>query len=137
MLTKKNKRMVRKMKKYIKTFPLTEKEIDQMIEDITGMAEEAQERNENFETVKSFNIIDKLNNPKEIEYSSNKSIAAMKATEVRSKKVKYKMKIAIEILQTQKKEITHYAIAKISKVSFNTVKKHMSDEYIKSLNEMK
>ena len=41
--------MVRKMKKYIKTFPLTEKEIDQMIEDITGMAEEAQERNENFE----------------------------------------------------------------------------------------
>ena len=43
--------MVRKMKKYIKTFPLTEKEIDQMIEDITGMAEEAQERNENFETV--------------------------------------------------------------------------------------
>lgn len=43
MLTKKNKRMVRKMKKYIKTFPITEKEIDQMIEDITGMAEEAQE----------------------------------------------------------------------------------------------
>ena len=27
MLTKKNKRKVRKMKKYIKTFPLTEKEI--------------------------------------------------------------------------------------------------------------
>ena len=51
MLTKKNKRKVRKMKKYIKTFQLTEKEIDQMIEDITGMAEEAQERNENFETV--------------------------------------------------------------------------------------
>ena len=72
-----------------------------------------------------------------LEYSSNKSIAAMKATKVRSKKVKYKMNIAIEILQTQKKEITHYAIAKISKISFNTVKKHMSDEYIKSLNEMK
>ena len=82
-------------------------------------------------------IIDKLNNPKEIEYSSNKSIAAMKATEIRSKKVKYKMNIAIEILQTQKKEITHYAIAKISKVSFNTVKKHITDEYIKSLNEIK
>ena len=72
-----------------------------------------------------------------LEYSSNKSIAAMKATKVRSKKVKYKMNIPIEILQTLKKEITHYAIAKISKVSFNTVKKHMSDEYIKSLNEMK
>ena len=87
--------------------------------------------NENFETVKSFNIIYKLNNPKEIEYSSNKSAAALQATEARSEKVKYKMNIAIEILQTQKKEITHYAIAKISKVSFNTVKKHMSDECIK------
>ena len=69
-----------------------------------------------------------------LEHSSNKSIAA---TKVRSKKVKYKMNIAIEILQTQKKEITHYAIAKISKVSFNTVKKHMSYEYVKSFNEMK
>ncbi len=72
-----------------------------------------------------------------LEYSSNKSAAALQATEIRSKKVKYKMNIAIEILHTQKKEITHYTIAKISKVSFNTVKKHMSDEYIKSLNEMK
>ena len=39
------------MRKYIKTFPLTEKEINQMVEDITGMAEEAQERNEDFEIV--------------------------------------------------------------------------------------
>ena len=51
MLTKKNKRMVRKMRKYIRTFPLTEREINQMVEDITGMAEEAQERNEELETV--------------------------------------------------------------------------------------
>ena len=50
MLTKKNKRMVRKMRKYIKTFPLTEKEINQMVEDITGMAEEAQERNEDLKS---------------------------------------------------------------------------------------
>ena len=50
MLTKKNKRMIRKMRKYIKTFPLTEREINQMVEDITGMAEEAQERNEDFES---------------------------------------------------------------------------------------
>ena len=51
MLTKKNKKMVRKMRKYIRTFPLTEREINQMVEDITGMAEEAQERNEDLETV--------------------------------------------------------------------------------------
>ena len=43
--------MVRKMRKYIRTFPLTEREINQMVEDITGMAEEAQERNEDLETV--------------------------------------------------------------------------------------
>ena len=48
MLTKENKKMIRKMRKYIKTFPLTEREINQMVEDITGMAEEAQERNEDF-----------------------------------------------------------------------------------------
>ena len=41
---------------------------------------------ENFEAFKGFNIIEKLNSPKEIEYSSNKSIAAMNATEVRSKR---------------------------------------------------
>ena len=98
---------------------------------------EIEKEYENFEAFKGFNIIDKLNNPKEIEYSSNKSVAAMNATDVRSEKVKYKMNIAIEILQTQKKEITHYAIAKISGVSFNTVKRHISDEKLKSLNEMK
>lgn len=130
------------MKLFYKRLDLTKLEYEYLIkcidfEKLEEIEKRIEKDNENFETVKSFNIIDKLNNPKEIEYSTNKSIAAMKATEERSKKVKYKMKIAIEILQTQKKEITHYAIAKISKVSFNTVKKHMSDEYIKSLNEMK
>jgi response regulator of citrate/malate metabolism len=130
------------MKLYYKRLDLTKLEYDYLIKCIDfEKLEEIEKRivkdNENFEIVKSFNIIEKLNNPKEIEYSTNKSIAAMKATEIRSKKVKYKMNIAIEILQTQKKEITHYAIAKISKVSFNTVKKHLSDEHIKSLNEIK
>ena len=130
------------MKLLYKRLDLTKLEYEYLIkcidfEKLEEIEKRIEKDNENFETVKSFNIIDKLNNPKEIEYSSNKSIAAMKATEIRSKKVKYKMNIAIEILQTQKKEITHYAIAKISKVSFNTVKKHMSYEYVKSFNEMK
>ena len=128
------------MKLLYKRLDLTKLEYEYLIkcidfEKLEEIEKRIEKDNENFETVKSFNIIDKLNNPKEIEYSSNKSIAAMKATEVRSKKVKYKMNIAIEILQTQKKEITHYAIAKISKVSFNTVKRHFSDEYLKLLNE--
>ena len=130
------------MKLFYKRLDLTKLEYEYLIkcidfEKLEEIEKRIEKDNENFETVKSFNIIDKLNNPKEIEYSSNKSIAAMKATEIRSKKVKYKMNIAIEILQTQKKEITHYAIAKISKVSFNTVKRHISDDYLKSLNEMK
>jgi response regulator of citrate/malate metabolism len=126
------------MKLFYKRLDLTKLEYDYLIKCIDfEKLKEIEKEYENFEAFKGFNIIEKLNNPKEIEYSSNKSIAAMKATESRSEKVKYKMNIAIEILQTQKKEITHYAIAKISKVSFNTVKKHMSDEYIKSLNEMK
>ena len=130
------------MKLFYKRLDLTKLEYEYLIkcidfEKLEEIEKRIEKDNENFETVKSFNIIEKLHNPKEIEYSSNKSIAAMKATEIRSKKVKYKMNIAIEILQTQKKEITHYAIAKISKVSFNTVKKHMSYEYVKSFNEMK
>ena len=130
------------MKLLYKRLDLTKLEYEYLIkcidfEKLEEIEKRIEKDNENFETVKSFNIIDKLNNPKEIEYSTNKSIAAMKATEIRSKKVKYKMNIGIEILQTQKKEITHYAIAKISKVSFNTVKKHMSYEYVKSFNEMK
>ena len=130
------------MKLLYKRLDLTKLEYEYLIkcidfEKLEEIEKRIEKNNENFETVKSFNIIDKLNNPKEIEYSSNKSIAAMKATEIRSKKVKYKMNIAIEILQTQKKQITHYAIAKIAKVSFNTVKRHLSDDYLMSLNEVK
>ncbi|KAB7889087.1 hypothetical protein [Poseidonibacter ostreae] len=75
-----------------------------------------------------------MNNPKSIEYSSIKSTAASKA---RSEKVKYKINIAIEILQTEKKRITHYSIAKKCGASFNTVTKHVSEKYLVSLNEMK
>ena len=126
------------MKLFYKRLDLTKLEYDYLIKCVDfEKLEEIEKEYENFDAFKGFNIIEKLNNPKEIEYSSNKSAAALQATEARSEKVKYKMNIAIEILQTQKKEITHYAIAKISNVSFNTVKKHMSDEYIKSLNEMK
>ncbi|WP_368031269.1 hypothetical protein [Arcobacter sp. s6] len=126
------------MKLFYKRLDLTKLEYDYLIKCVDfEKLEEIEKEYENFDAFKGFNIIEKLNNPKEIEYSSNKSAAALQATEARSEKVKYKMNIAIEILQTQKKEITHYAIAKISKVSFNTVKKHMSYEYVKSFNEMK
>ena len=126
------------MKLFYKRLDLSELEYDNLIKYVDfDKLKELEKEYENFEAFKGFNIVEKLNNPKEIEYSASKSAAAFQATKVRSEKVKYKMNIAIEILQTQKKEITHYAIAKISKVSFNTVKKHITDEYIKSLNEIK
>ena len=126
------------MKLFYKRLDLTELEYDNLIKYVDfDKLKELEKEYENFEAFKGFNIVEKLNNPKEIEYSASKSAAAFQATKVRIEKVKYKMNIAIEILQTQKKEITHYAIAKISKVSFNTVKKHITDEYIKSLNEIK
>ena len=126
------------MKLFYKRLDLTELEYDNLIKYVDfEKLKELEKEYENFEAFKGFNIVEKLNNPKEIEYSASKSAAAFQATKVRIEKVKYKMNIAIEILQTQKKEITHYAIAKISKVSFNTVKKHITDEYIKSLNEIK
>ena len=125
------------MKLFYKRLDLTELEYDNLIKYVDfDKLKELEKEYENFEAFKGFNIVEKLNNPKEIEYSSNKSEAAFQATKARSEKVKYKMNIAIEILQTQKKEITHYAIAKISKVSFNTVKKYLSDEHLNSLNEM-
>lgn len=130
---------VKKRRKLIyKRLDLTELEYTNLIRCIDfEKLKDIEKEYEIYEGFKDFNIINKLNNPKEIEYSINKSIAAMNATDVRSEKVKYKMNIAIEILQTVKKEITHYAIAKISGVSFNTAKRHISDEKLKSLNEMK
>lgn len=126
------------MKFFYKRLDLTKLEYNYLISCIDfEKLKDIEKEYEDFEAFKGFNIIDKLNNPKEIEYSSSKSVAALRATEARSEKVKYKMNIAIEILQTQKKQITHYAIAKISKVSFTTVKRHFSDEYLKLLNEVK
>lgn len=45
-LDKKNKKIVQKMYRYIETFPLKDYEIEQMKEDITGMALEAEQRDE-------------------------------------------------------------------------------------------
>ena len=47
-LTKENEKIMRKAKRYIRTFPLSTEEIRQIEEDITGMALESQERGEDF-----------------------------------------------------------------------------------------
>ena len=82
-------------------------------------------------------LLEKINNPKKIKYSFKKNSASEKATKVRSEKAKEKMKVAIEILQTQKKKITPYTISQICGVSFVTVKKYYDKDTLISLNEIK
>lgn len=59
--------------------------------------------------------------------SNSKRLATQKATKVRSEKAKEKIQNAINLLHLENKAITHYSIANVSGVSFNTVKKHIPD----------
>ena len=91
-----------------------------------------------YSEIKSFKSLNNMiQKPKEINYSGAKCNAALRATEARVSKAKEKIDNAINILKHENKKITHYSIAKVSNVSFNTIKKHLSDDYITSLNEMK
>ena len=81
----------------------------------------------------SKSIIDELmhqiNNGKEVKYSQKKSHAAKKATELRAKMAREKIVNAINILRMENRNITEYAVAKVSGCSINTVKKYR--EFIK------
>lgn len=76
-------------------------------------------------------LLKALDNAKLIKYSTNKAIAAEKATEARTAKAKEKIQNAINILRMEDKKITYYSIAKTAGVSYSTVKKYIS------LDEMK
>lgn len=69
-----------------------------------------------------------------IKQSDKKSKAAATATAARTKIAKQKIENAINFLRLENKEITHYSISKFSKVSFVTVKKYVSNEYLEKLN---
>ncbi len=81
-------------------------------------------------------LLEKLNNPKVIEYSQKRVVASFRATESRTKAAKEKIQNAINILRMENKKITHYSIAQTSGVSFTTVKKYLDDDTLKSLNEI-
>lgn len=89
-----------------------------------------------YKEIEEFNATSRVKNPKDINFSAAKNTASEKATKARNNKAKAKIDTAVEILKNQKKEITRYTVAKISGVSFNTVKKHMTDETLESLNEI-
>ena len=83
------------------------------------------------------NDLELLKDVKQIIISKRKKEATKKATETRSKKVKEKIENAINILNLENKKITPYTISKTSGVSFQTVKKYISKDTLKSLNENK
>ena len=122
------------MNKY-KRLDLTKLEYECLIEIIDF--EKLKEIEKRYKEIEGFSIVNKLNNPKNINFSLAKYLASEKATKVRSNKAKYKIDTAVEILRTQRKDITRYSVAKVSGVSFSTVKRYMSDETLKYLNEKK
>ena len=80
-------------------------------------------------------ILSKVDNIKIIKFSPEKQRAVQEATKARSKKAKDKIQNAINLLRLEGKKITHYSIAKVGQVSYNTVIKVISDEQIFLLNE--
>jgi len=82
------------------------------------------------ESFKSLNEM--IEKPKEIKYSGARANALAVATKARTKKAKEKIENAINILRIECKPITHYSISSVAKVSYNTVKKYISDDDIKS-----
>jgi len=76
-------------------------------------------------------LLKKIENPKEIKYSSAKSDAVYKATNARKKIAIEKIKEAQKALELELKrgfikKISYYGISKKSGVHINTVKKYIS-----------
>ena len=69
-------------------------------------------------------ISHQLNNGKEVKYSTKKQLAASNATKLRVKRAKQRIENAVNILRMENKNITMYAVAKVSGCSINTVKKY-------------
>jgi len=80
-------------------------------------------------------LLGKIAKPTEINESEKKVRAIATATRHRSKKAQEKIANAVNILRMENKKFTHYNIAKMAEVSFNTCRKYISDEYLNTLNE--
>jgi len=108
------------------------------LQEILADLKESEKYNSYYLELDSFKSLSKMiERPKEIKYSGAKGNAAAKATEARTKQAKEKIDNAINILRFENKKITHYSISKMSAVSYNTVKKYLSDDDIISFNSMK
>jgi Fic family protein len=96
------------------------------------------QHNTHYENKDSYITLNEIiQKPKIIVHSDKKIKASASATEARIKKAKEKVDNAINILRMENKKITRYSISKMSGVSYNTIKKYLSDNDITSLNELK
>ena len=77
-------------------------------------------RRKNLETIK-----DKLHNVKKIDSTNKRLYGTKKANQVKIDTSKQKIASAIDKLNFDGKEVTIYAVAKIAKMSYNTVKKYI------------
>lgn len=83
-----------------------------------------------------FNILkESIKNAKKINDSASKRIAMETATKARSKRTKEKIDNAVRLLRFQNEKLTHYKISKESGVSFQTVKKYISNDDLNTFNE--
>ena len=88
-----------------------------------------------FEEDSPFNkILDKINNPKIIKYSHEKTIAVSKASQKRVEQSKEKIENAITELRFKDKKITFSSISEEGKLSILTVKKYVTEERLDALN---
>ena len=79
-------------------------------------------------------LLEKIAKPTHINESAKKVRAIAKATKHRSKQAQEKIANAVNILRMENKKFTHYNIAKMAEVSFNTCRKYISDDYLLALN---
>jgi len=85
-------------------------------------------------SLKSLN--EKIKSIKIIKRSDAKILATVKASDAKIKQAKEKIENGINILRFENIKITFSSIAKSSGVSFNTVKKYITKERLKSLNDL-
>lgn len=71
-------------------------------------------------------LVEKIMNPKQINSSGKKILAAEKATQARTEKAKRKIENAVNLLRLEGREITPYIVAKKAHVSFVTAKKYLT-----------
>jgi len=116
-----------------KRVTLKSHEFDRLKLDIDILTHALKEHKELQNSINTLNeLISKFTDIKE---SDKKSLAAFKATEIRTQNAIKKIENSMNIFRMENKKISVNAISKNSGVSYNTVKKYLSKDSIISFNE--